>query len=149
MKWIGSKKSKRYERDCSPWKHISQRATKHEKRSVESCGPPQMDRFAWKEEEVNHYYIVELKVEKRWKENGKVDRSFCVRCLFQWIIWKDINQHKHQTPKCGFNLTKQLWYIKSKMDGIESSNICLSVLKKWANITLDVSRVRWYLASCF
>ena len=68
------KKSKRYERDCSPWKHISQRATKHEKRSIQSL----LDHHRWtslhekKRKEVNHYYIViskccvkkEKKVEK-------------------------------------------------------------------------------------
>ena len=57
------KKSKRYERDCSPWKHISQRATKHEKRSIQSL----LDHHRWtslhekKRKEVSHYYIVILK----------------------------------------------------------------------------------------
>ena len=64
LKWIGSSKSqKRYERDCSPWKHISQRATKHEKRSIQSL----LDHHRWtslhekKRKEVSHYYIVILK----------------------------------------------------------------------------------------
>ena len=93
------KKSKRYERDCSPWKHISQRATKHEKRSIQSL----LDHHRWtslhemKRKEVNHYYIVILKCccvlykERKGRcvcgKCGKVYRSFPeFRCLFQWII---------------------------------------------------------------
>ena len=75
------KSQKRYERDCSPWKHISQRATKHEKRSIQSL----LDHHRWtslhekKRKEVNHYYIVILKC-------CSVQRKKKVDVL--WKVWK-------------------------------------------------------------
>ena len=55
-------------------------------------------------------------------------------------VHTDVHTHVHtKYILCGFNLTKQLWYIKSKMDGIESSNICLydvEVKNEQINVTL-------------
>ena len=104
------KSQKRYERDCSPWKHISQRATKHEKRSIQSL----LDHHRWtslhekekRGEPLLYCYIKMLLGVVRERKCicvcgkcGKVDRSFCeFRCLFQWIIWRDIN-HYYSTSK--------------------------------------------------
>ena len=80
------KKSKRYERDCSPWKHISQRATKHEKRSIQSL----LDHHRWtslhekKRKEVNHYYIVISKC--CVKEEKKVEKVNVEKSIGHFVL---------------------------------------------------------------
>ena len=86
MKWIWQSKVKRYERDCSPWKHISQRATKHEKRSIQSF----VDHHRWtslhekKRKEVNHYYIVISKC--CVKEEKKVEKVNVEKSIGHFVL---------------------------------------------------------------